>query len=90
MRALFYEFPKDERCWDIKDEYCYGPDILVAPVCYEKARSRQVYLPEGTKWTHAGTGAVYEGGREYEIEAPIETMPVFLRDGRQAYLIGEM
>ena len=90
MRALFYEFPKDERCWDIKDEYCYGPDILVAPVCYEKARSRQVYLPEGAKWTHAGTGAVYEGGREYEIEAPIETMPVFLRDGRQAYLIGEM
>lgn len=90
MRALFYEFPNDKACWDITDSYMFGSDILVAPVCHEKARSRQVYLPAGAAWTHVGTGEVYEGGNVYEVEAPINTLPVFLRDGKQGYLIGEI
>ena len=89
MRALFYEFPGDGRAWDVKDEYLFGPDVLVAPVCHAGARSRRVYLPEGAKWTLVHTGEVYEGGAEYEIDAPIETFPVFLRDGKQEYLIGK-
>lgn len=87
MRTLFYEFPQDKLCWDIMDEYMYGPDILVAPVCHEKARSRKVYLPTGATWTGAGTGEIYEGGKWYEVSAPIDTLPVFLREGRQEYLI---
>ncbi len=90
MRALFYEFPQDKNCWDITDEYLYGSDILVAPVCHEKARSRQVYLPAGASWVLAGTGETYEGGQSYEINAPLETLPVFLRDGKQSYLIGKI
>ncbi len=38
IRALFYEFPDDKECWDITDSYLFGSDILVAPVCHEKAR----------------------------------------------------
>lgn len=90
MRTLFYEFPQDKVCWDITDEYMFGGDILVAPICHEHAVSREVYLPKGAVWTHAGTGKVYEGGKCYEIEAPIETLPVFLRDGKQEYLIGQI
>lgn len=90
MRALFYEFPDDPACWDIKDSYLFGPDILVAPVCHEKARSRQVYLPAGVSWIHAGNGQTYRGGQTYEIDAPLDTLPVFLREGRQAYLIGQI
>lgn len=90
MRAMFYEFPQDERCWDIKDAYMYGSDILVAPVCHEKMMSRKVYLPKGAAWTRAGTGEVYDGGKEYEIPAGIDTLPVFLRDGKQEYLIGKI
>lgn len=90
MRALFYEFPEDSKCWDISDSYMYGADILVAPVCYEHERSRKVYLPEGALWTNTHTGEVYEGGKEYEVEAPIDTLPIFLRDGKQSYLIGEV
>lgn len=90
MRALFYEFPDDTACWDIKDSYMFGPDILAAPICHENARSRQVYLPSGANWVHAGSGQMYEGGMSYEIQAPLETMPVFLREGRQDYLVGEI
>ena len=88
MRTLFYEFPEDKECWDITDAYLYGPDILVAPVCHEGAEGRRVYLPEGASWTHAGTGEVHEGGVWLDVEAPLETVPLFLRDGRQGYLVG--
>lgn len=90
MRPLFYEFPQDKICWDIRDAYMFGPDILVAPICHEKARGRSVYLPDGTFFIHAGTGKRYEGGSWYEIEAQMDTIPVFLREGRQAYLTGQI
>lgn len=90
MRPLFYEFPEDKFCWDVKDSYFFGPDILVAPICHEKAAGRKVYLPSGTFFIHAGTGRRYEGGAWVEVEAAIDTMPVFLREGRQEYLIGQI
>ena len=90
MRALFYEFPQDPVCWDIKDSYLFGGDILVAPICHPGARSRRVYLPKGAQWTHAGTKQIYPGGSWYDIDAPLETLPIFLRDGRQSYLLGQL
>ena len=60
LRALFYEFPSDPICWDIKDSYLFGSDLLVAPICHEHAVDRQVYLPAGASWTDARTGIVYE------------------------------
>ena len=88
IRPMFYEFPADRECWDIQDAYMYGPDILVAPICHEKETGRRIYLPNGARWIHAGTGKEYEGGRWVEMEAPLETLPVFLRDGKQGYLVG--
>ncbi len=35
-------------------------------------------------------GKRYEGGRAYEIDAPIEKIPAFLRDGHQSELIGKI
>lgn len=90
MRAFFYEFPEDAVCWEIRDAYMFGPDILVAPVCYENARGRKVYLPAGVSFVHAGSGETYEGGKWYDVEADIRTLPVFLREGRQEYLIGKI
>lgn len=90
MRTLFYEFPEDKNCWDITDEYLFGSDILVAPVVQPGAESRTVYLPAGASWTDMSDGKVYAGGRAYEIDAPIEKIPVFLRDGKQSELIGKI
>lgn len=90
MRALFFEFPEDQKCWDITDSYMFGSDILVAPVCHEHEMSREVYLPEGAFWINAHTGERCEGGQILLVDAPLETLPVFLRDGRQSYLTGEI
>lgn len=90
MRPLFYEFQNDDNVWDIKDEYLYGSDLLVAPILYEGSISRKVYLPKGSHWTEAHTGSIFEGGQTIHVDAPLNTIPVFLRDGKQEYLIGKI
>ncbi len=90
IRALFYEFPEDKTCYDITDSYMFGADILVAPVCHKHKMERKVYLPEGALWVNASDGKEYKGGAWYEISAPIGIIPVFLREGRQNYLINKI
>jgi alpha-D-xyloside xylohydrolase len=41
----------------------FGLDLLVEPVLYQGARSRQVYLPAGTTWKDAWTDEVFQGGQ---------------------------
>ena len=79
MRPLFYGYPEDAACWDIADEYLYGPDILAAPVCYADQRKRKVYLPAGETWICVTSGEEYQGGMWIEADAPLENMPVFIR-----------
>jgi alpha-D-xyloside xylohydrolase len=78
MRGMFYEFPGDANCLDLKDQYMFGPDYLVAPVLEPGARSRSVYLPEGS-WEDVENGQVYEGGQRITVDAPLEKIPVFKR-----------
>lgn len=82
MRPLFYEFPEDKACWEISDQYMFGADILVAPILYEGIRSRKVYLPEGAKWRDANSDRLYNGGQWIEYEAPLEIIPVFVKDNK--------
>ncbi|HHU70556.1 MAG TPA: glycoside hydrolase family 31 protein, partial [Clostridiales bacterium] len=81
IRPLFYEFPEDKKAWDIDDEYLFGSDILVAPVMYKKTDKRSVYLPKGCRWTNSHTREVFEGGTTVEVDAPLDIIPVFIREG---------
>lgn len=86
MRTMFYEFPEDERCWEVKEQYMYGGDLLVAPVAHEEMYEREVYLPKGAVWTNLHTGEKLEGGQNVLAAAPIEVIPVFKRDYRRPEL----
>lgn len=81
MRPLFYDFHKDSICWENEDEYMFGPDVLVAPILHENERSREVYLPKGASWTNLWTQVSYDGGQTLKVEAPIEQIPVFTKNG---------
>lgn len=81
MRPLFFDFPEDEIAYEVEDEYMFGPDILVAPVLREGARSRDVYLPKGAKWKNADTDREYDGGQWLDVKAPLDVIPVFLKNG---------
>ena len=54
---------------------------LVAPVLFESGRRRQVYLPVGAAWTDAWSGQQFAGGQAITAEAPLERIPLYLRDG---------
>ena len=82
MRPLFYDFPEDKTCWEIEDSYMFGPDLLVSPVMSAGAVEREVYLPAGSKWTDAYTKKVYDGGQRVTVPAPIDIIPVMVRDGK--------
>jgi len=88
MRTMFYEFPDDEKCWELKDQYMFGSDILVAPVVYKNMTGREVYLPKGAVWTNLHDGKKYEGGQYVFAEAPLDVIPVFARDNRKNEWIG--
>ena len=90
MRPLFYEFPDDKFVWDIKTQYLYGSDIMVAPVVDQGALTRAVYLPQGAIWTDAHSGKQFAGGQTITVSAPLEVIPVFLRNGKVDYLIGKV
>ena len=82
MRPMFWEFPSDEKCYEIEDQYFFGSDILFAPI-YEQGRTeREVYLPEGT-WVNALTKEKISGGRTIHCHAEIHEFLAFVREGSE-------
>jgi alpha-glucosidase (family GH31 glycosyl hydrolase) len=81
MRALPLDFPNDPNVTDMRDEYMFGPAFLVAPVTEQGATSRQVYLPGGTDWYNYWTNERVKGGQTITVQAPIDTIPLFVRAG---------
>ena len=81
MRALFMDFPNDPKVADIGDEYMFGPAFLVAPVTDQGATSRMVYLPAGAVWYNYWTSERLRGGQAIKVQAPIDTLPLFVRAG---------
>lgn len=79
-RALWLHYPDDPVAVARDDEYLWGRDILVAPVCEEGATSRRVYLPQG-EWYDFWTGERTHGGREINRDVDLETLPLFVRAG---------
>jgi alpha-D-xyloside xylohydrolase len=80
IRPLLLEFPEDPKAWSVDEAYLFGPDLLVAPVLEAGARSWNVYLPKGAAWRDAWTGEEHEGGQTVTVDAPLDRIPLFLRD----------
>lgn len=62
------------------DQWMLGPDLLVAPVLEEGARSREVWLPSGC-WQLHGEGEHLQGPGLVNVDAPLELLPWFVRCG---------
>ncbi len=94
MRPLFMECPDDAEAWEIKDQFFFGPDLLVAPVVFAGANSRRVYLPAGMRWRWAWSPPggsehrSWDGGQWIEVAAPLDTIPVFSRESSGIRLDG--
>lgn len=80
-RPTFYDFPRDERCFDDCDEMMLGPSLLVAPVVEPGATKRTVYLPAGADWYHYWSRTFVSGGQRVTVPAPWGQPPFFVRAG---------
>jgi alpha-D-xyloside xylohydrolase len=81
MRGLFMDFGDDPKVANIGDEYMFGPALLVAPVTEQGVTSRTVYLPAGTDWYNYWTNEKVHGGQTITVDAPIDTLPLFVKAG---------
>ena len=77
MRHLVLDYPQDKTAQQCHDEFMLG-DLLVAPVLYEGAAGRGVYLPEG-QWYSFLSRETLAGGRTVLVAAGRDEIPVFLR-----------
>ncbi|KAK7419680.1 hypothetical protein QQZ08_010766 [Neonectria magnoliae] len=83
IRTLFYEFPADPATWAVERQYMYGDKYLCCPVMEPGVRRMSVYLPvlpQGAKWKVFKGDGEYNGGTTTEVECPLDTMPVFVRE----------
>ena len=95
MRALVMMDPGDTANAAIDDEFGYGPDLLAAPVIVDRARARSVRLPRGRwiEWSkaihfdardgsfHVVGAPPVRGRTTRRVAAPLDELPLFIRDG---------
>jgi alpha-glucosidase len=79
-RPMWLAYPGEPAGARQDQEWMLGTDLLVAPVVEEGARSRSVWFPPGC-WAHGTTGARFEGPGDRRVEAPLDTLPWFVRCG---------
>lgn len=80
MRPLVLEYPEDENMHNLSDQFLYGENIMVAPVYRPDTYKRCVYLPEGN-WYSYWSEEVYSGKRHILADAPIDIIPIFVKEG---------
>ncbi len=81
MRGLVMDFPNDAKAHDIADQYLFGPALMINPVIKAGAVSRSVYAPKGSAWFDFWTGKRHQGGHSIQVDAPLDTLPIYVRTG---------
>jgi len=84
VRPMYHLYPSCAEAYEVKTQYAFGSEMLVSPIV-EKADAgalgrAETWLPKG-RWIDAFTGYVYRGNQKLSVYRPMETMPVFLKEG---------
>ncbi|XP_060526764.1 neutral alpha-glucosidase C-like [Cylas formicarius] len=82
IRPLFYEYPDDDKAYEINDQLLLGTDILAASVYEADVKEVDVYLPGSDALWYQVTGAknVFKAGTQ-TIALDMTFSPVFYRAG---------
>ncbi len=80
FRPLVLNYQDDLNTYNLDDQFMIGADLLVAPILKSGQTKRLVYLPRGT-WYDYWTNRKHVGGTMIEVDAPLDTVPLFVRAG---------
>lgn len=93
LRVLAFDFINDENVYNIDDQFMFGPSLMICPVTvpmyYEAnskpiegvAKTRKVYLPDGSDWYDFWSEKRFKGGQTVEAQAPIDMIPIYVKAG---------
>lgn len=80
VKSLVLFDQNDQQTYDRNDEFVFGEKILVCPVMEPNAQGRRMYIPVGN-WYNFWTDEFVKGGKEMRVEADIDSMPIFIKEG---------
>lgn len=80
FRPMIMEYEKDMNLLNIREQFMLGENMLVAPVLYERERSKTVYLPKGS-WFNYFTMEKLQGGKWYKLPCELDEILVFVKEG---------
>lgn len=86
MRPMFFDFPEEQECYLLDDQYMFGRDILFAPIVNQGQEERNVYLPAG-KWIRTTTKEQFVGPAMITVTCPINEFIAFTREGAEVLKI---
>jgi alpha-glucosidase len=80
-RTLAINYTDDDSIFSerFQNQFLFGDALLVAPVESTKL-TEDVYLPHGN-WYRLSSGEKFEGGKEVNVPAPLNDLPVFVKAG---------
>lgn len=79
VRPLFLEYPGATYA-RVNTEFMLGPHLLAAPVTKPRRSRWTVLLPKG-RWLDWWSGRWYRGPAAVDVPAPLDRLPLFLREG---------
>ncbi|KAH8819026.1 putative alpha-xylosidase [Xylogone sp. PMI_703] len=85
VQPIYWGYPNRDEAYAAKNEYFFGSELIVVPITMpENPRLRLAHvrgwLPPG-RYVDIFSGAVYDGNREIWLSRPLDTYPVFAKEG---------
>lgn len=80
VKSLVLFDQEDHQTHERNDEFIFGEKILVCPIQEANAQGRRMYFPTGN-WYNLWNDELIKGGKEMRVEADIESMPIFIKEG---------
>jgi alpha-glucosidase (family GH31 glycosyl hydrolase) len=81
MRHPVLTHPDQPEALKVEDAFFLGPALYAAPVVRRGVTVRKVWLPPG-RYVSFEERTVYEGGREVDLPAPLDRLPLLLVAGQ--------
>ncbi|NJB81606.1 glycoside hydrolase family 31 protein [Wenyingzhuangia aestuarii] len=80
LKSLVLYDQEDSQTHHRTDEFLCGEHILACPIGEPNSKGRRMYIPNGN-WFNYWTNELVEGGDERWVDADLDSMPIFVKEG---------
>lgn len=90
IRPMYYDYPKNDNAYAFKNQYMFGPELLVSPVTKPMQKDpvsgdalfvmQKIWLPKG-EWYEWNSGTLISGDQVIERPYMLNEIPIYVRSG---------